>query len=275
MFWLIACLTPYPIVPGTGDCALFADVDQDGFGDPQACLPPGDSTGVANKDDCNDQDALTYPGAPEFCDGLDQDCDKIPDNNAQDAEQHFVDSDGDSFGDPLRQERICPMDGWVLVDGDCDDTDPQIYPNAPEYCDGVDQDCNDLVDDNPNDGQTWYLDQDEDGYGRKQDFSEELCTAPPGYVASPDDCDDQDYNVNPGQTYFFEYPSLSGNWDYNCDESDETGYPNDPQCDSDGNLIIDGFVFGPPECGDSALMADYCFLGSAVGAFDYRIQPCR
>ncbi|MBN2800252.1 MAG: putative metal-binding motif-containing protein, partial [Deltaproteobacteria bacterium] len=31
------------------------------------------------------------------------------------------------------------QDGWV--EGDCDDADPDIHPNAEELCDGVDNDC--------------------------------------------------------------------------------------------------------------------------------------
>lgn len=275
MFWLIACLTPLPILPGTGDCAQYADADDDGFGDPQRCLPPSATTGVENSDDCNDGDASVYPGAQEICDGLDQDCDRVPDNSAVDAQELWVDSDDDGFGDPNRKELICPMDGWVDNDDDCNDGDGDIYPNAPELCDDADRNCDGDPYDNPDDGQLFYLDKDTDGYGRKQDFTEELCFAPSGYVANPDDCDDENFDVNPAQTYFFEYSTESGSWDYNCDGSEEKGYPIDPVCDADDNLVIDGFVFGPPNCGNEALFADYCFFGSALGGFDYRAQPCR
>ena len=275
MFWLIACLSPYPIVPSAPECTQWVDQDDDGFGDPARCLPPDATTGVANPNDCNDQDAFTNPDAQEFCDGLDQDCDKIADNNAVDADQHWVDNDGDGYGDPDRSERICPMEGWVANSDDCDDSDAKIYPFAPELCDDADRNCDGDPYDNPDDGQLFYLDKDGDGYGRKQDFTEEICEAPPGYVANPDDCDDDDVDVNPGQTDFFEQPSVNGDWDYNCDGSDEKAYPIDPVCDSDDNLVIDGFVFGPPDCGNEALFADYCFFGSALGGFDYRAQPCR
>lgn len=47
------------------------------------------------------------------------------------------------------------LDGYVLAD-DCDDNDPAIHPGAFDACDGVDNDCNDTIDDG-------YPDVDGDG----------------------------------------------------------------------------------------------------------------
>ncbi|MBA3453975.1 MAG: putative metal-binding motif-containing protein [Deltaproteobacteria bacterium] len=54
----------------------YADIDGDGHGDPAvesvACTQPAD--GIESGDDCDDSDRYRFPGAPELCDGLDNDC---------------------------------------------------------------------------------------------------------------------------------------------------------------------------------------------------------
>ena len=63
------------------------------------------------------------------------------------AEVVLMDSDGDGF----------------YEDEDCDDSDSSIYPNAPEICDGVDNNCNQEVDEDVT--ITVYVDADGDGFG--------------------------------------------------------------------------------------------------------------
>ena len=86
-------------------------------------------------------------------------------------------------------------DGW-RAHLDCDDADPLVWPGAPELCDGVDNDCDEAVDEDVVDI-NWYRDDDGDGFGRDDDFVSS-CERLDGRSAVPGDCDDEAVNVHPG-----------------------------------------------------------------------------
>jgi hypothetical protein len=132
---------------GRGDAG--EDDDGDGYAD-EACGP-------STEPDCDDTDPATYPGAPERCDGFDNDCDGEVDESAV-AVDWYVDADDDGWGDagagpPISScaDPSTPGDDRSPIAGDCDDTDPAVNPAALEVCNGIDDDCDTLVDvaDNP------------------------------------------------------------------------------------------------------------------------------
>jgi hypothetical protein len=62
-----------------------------------------------------------------------------------------VDGDGQDGTDSIALTVIDPLnwdddgDGWTENEGDCDDADATTYPGASEVCDGLDNDCDGLV----------------------------------------------------------------------------------------------------------------------------------
>jgi len=224
-----ACEAPSGFVDVGGDCDD-ADPAYNPGADESDCTDPADyncdgSTGYADADadgypaceDCDDSSDSVHPGADEYCDGLDNDCDGTTDNDALDARTWYADDDGDGRGDPATAVSACTQPSGTVSDGsDCDDSDGDVWPGAPEYCDGVDSDCDGTLDeDDALDATTWYIDYDSDGYGSSA-YAVNACAQPSGYVADDSDCDDADAGSNPGAA------ELCDGVDNDCDgETDE------------------------------------------------------
>ena len=246
------------------------DNDGDGYGNPmstvEACTqPPGY---VANGDDCNDGNVSINPGAQEICNGIDDDCDGLTDGADPDVvaiATWYADNDGDGFGNPLIPINSCTQPlGFVDNALDCDDNFTSINPNAIELCNGVDDDCDGLIDAaDPDLSGTalWYADLDGDGFGDANN-SQASCTQPAGFVANDLDCDDNAFAINPGATEICnnidddcdgfiddEDPSLQGSQIWYAD-ADQDGFGDPTNFIESCNLLI-GFVANNTDCDDT------------------------
>ncbi|MFN0036545.1 MAG: MopE-related protein [Saprospiraceae bacterium] len=181
----------------------YADLDGDGRGNQEisllTCLTAPPTDYVDNLDDCDDTNPAIYGDAPELCDGIDNDCDALIDEDLP-QNTFFGDSDGDGFGNPTEATNTCtvtPPSGYVDNDLDCDDTSADVNPNAPEVCDEIDNNCNDLVDEGlPT--VVFFADADSDGFGNAADAAVNCSgIVPVGYVGNSLDCDDTNALVNP------------------------------------------------------------------------------
>ncbi len=225
----------------------YADGDNDSFGDPATpdldCYQP---TGhVADNTDCDDSAPRTYPGADEYCNSYDDNCDgDIDEDAALDVLTWFADTDLDSFGNATASDIDCDQpSGFVADDTDCDDTDGNEYPGATEYCDGDDDNCDGEVDeDTAADVQLWHRDTDGDGYGYSL-VRDTDCDQPSGYVADNTDCDDLDDDINPGEQEVCDDADTDEDCDGDSDDDDLSATGQDTwHWDRDGDGYGDNFL---------------------------------
>ena len=133
-----------------------------------------DGDGFVGAEDCDEEDGTVHVDAAELCDGLDNDCDGVVDDEATDAVVFYADGDSDGFGTPAVSVSACAApEGFVDIAGDCDDASSAYNPSA------IEDSCTDPNDYNC-DGSVGYADADADG------------------TPACEDCDDGDGNVFPG-----------------------------------------------------------------------------
>lgn len=154
-----ACATANCLIP-FNECAGIEDLDGDTW---------------TNLSDCNDNDASIHPEAVEiWYDGVDQNCDGLSDydqdGDGEDAfafggidcndidpliiegvQVWYIDVDGDGYGTAESAQMGCvapPM--GVAADGDCDDSNGDVHPGATGTSEGIDNDCNGVIEGDEN-----------------------------------------------------------------------------------------------------------------------------
>jgi hypothetical protein len=106
-----------------------------------------DATACAG-DDCDDRLPGIHPGADEVCNGQDDDCNLAIDDDAVDTLPWFYDGDGDGYGLGSDAIEACLPPGarYVNLGEDCEDGNAAVSPGAVEICNGVNDDCDNRVD---------------------------------------------------------------------------------------------------------------------------------
>ncbi|MGK3999622.1 putative metal-binding motif-containing protein [Sorangium sp. So ce1024] len=144
-----AASTTAALAYGCAGETYYLDRDGDGHGDPGEptidCSPPPDHAVLG--DDCDDYNVSIHPGAPEVCNGRDDNCNGEIDENLE-VRTHYEDADGDGYGSffGATVQAKCPPEGFAPNSTDCNDRDANVHPGAPEVCNLVDDDCDDRVD---------------------------------------------------------------------------------------------------------------------------------
>lgn len=197
---------------------FYVDVDADTYGDDelteQACEAP---TGYADRGgDCDDDDPAYNPGAEEI------DCADPNDYNC-DGSTGYTDADGDG----------------VVACEECDDSEPTVYPDAPEFCDELDNDCDGDTDED--------YDLDLDGF-----YDAMQCSF-------GDDCNDADASINPDADEYCDGIDENCNGTVDDDAIDASTWYPDLDADTFGDATASvgacdqpsGYVVDSSDCDDT------------------------
>ena len=197
----------------------------------------------------------------ELCNGLDDDCDGRTDEGVQTT--FYRDADGDGRGSAGTTMQACSApSGFVASSNDCNDACATCYPGRTEVCDGLNNDCDAGTDEGVLN--TFYRDMDGDSYGTPS-MPTTGCTAPAGYVANDDDCNDSCMSCRPGGT------EVCDGQNNDCDSATDEGvlvtFYRDADGDTYGNpsMVMQacaaaaGYVTRGGDCNDAC---DVCFPGN-------------
>jgi hypothetical protein len=163
---------------------FYEDLDGDGYGvdgtavEGETCRPPDRHAELAG--DCDDRASSVHPAATELCDGRDNNCDGLVDDDdpaARAGWQWYEDADGDGYGDTsnvVAYNACQGPEGTSILSGDCDDAEPSAHPGRSEDLgDGIDNNCDGLTDRNGNIDGTWTIAE-----GRGSEPGDRTCEVP-------------------------------------------------------------------------------------------------
>jgi len=179
-------------------------------------------------------------------------------------------------------------DGWTSCGGDCDDGGAAVHPGAPEVADGVDQDCDGVIDNGTevfdDDGDcaceappcTGSVDPACTTFSSEADCSDGHAAVGPGVVEIPDNGidDDCDGVVDQGTLDVDSdgYAPSGGD----CDDGDATVYPGAPELpdgqDNDCDTVADEGTVAYDDDGDGYCETAPCTVG-ALGGGDCDDRP--
>jgi len=187
----------------------FKDKDKDEYTDGTtkvSCTKPSDEyVSSATAGDCDDSDSSRNPGRAEICDNKDNNCNGLIDEGFNVGQSCSV-----GVGE-------CARTGQYVCKADGTGTECNATPGTPtpEVCDGLDNNCNGIIDDGVL--LVFYKDMDGDGY--TDGITQVGCTAPSGYVlsATSGDCNDNDPNINPARA------EICDSKDNDCDGQTDEG----------------------------------------------------
>lgn len=274
------CVADDPMYhPGAdeSDCSDSNDYNCDG----SVAYADLDGDGYAACEECNDADVAVNPSViDETADGIDSDCDG--------EELCFVDADSDFYTDGsgttvVSLDPSCADAGEAdatVASGDCADTDADRNPGELEECDGIDENCDSVIDDGYT-FVTYYDDLDGDGYGVDGSAHDE-CATPASSATMAGDCDDTSADVSPADLEVCDGNGVDEDCDGDKNEAGAVGeitFYADIDGDGYGDAAMPlsdceaptGYVPNDSDCDD---LSDSVYPGATEVAGDSIDQDC-
>ena len=128
----------------------------------------------------------------------------------------FADADGDGFGDVALPIEACWQPADTSTDGsDCDDSDPEVNPDADEVADGIDNDCDGDSDEGLADGTLCAAFRHSNAYSGFGFLSDNWGAAAPGLGAEGNQCAGMAITELRAEVYDDQWataPSLATGW---------------------------------------------------------------